>query len=114
MRVDVRKIEDIIIVDLDGDLVAGDGEEVLREVVDELVAEGWRKVLLNLSAVPRIDSSGVGELVASWRLGQRFGASLKLLRAGDRVRQTLHLSQVLPLLEVYEDEGAALEHFRSA
>jgi len=88
-----------------------DGEELLRQIIDELVAEGWRKIVLNLSKVNRMDSAGVGELVASWKLANEFGASIKLLRPGDRVKYTLHLSQILPLLEVFEDETQAVASF---
>ena len=111
MHVDARKTGDVVIVDLNGDLVAGDGDEILRDVITELLGEGWRKILLNLSKVHRLDSSGIGEIVAGWKLAGRFEASLKLVRLGDRVRHTLHLSQVLPLLEVYETEHEALAHF---
>ena len=111
MRADVRHSGDVIIVDFKGDLVADDGEELLRDVVGELVAEGWAKIVLNLAHVKRMDSGGVGELVASWKLAHEFGAALKLLRPGDRVRHTLHLSQILPLLEVFESEEAAVQSF---
>lgn len=114
MRADVRHAKDVIIVDFKGDLVTEDGEEMLRDVVSELIAEGWTKILLNLARVKRLDSSGVGELVASWKLAHEFGAALKLLRPGDRVKHTLHLSQILPLLEVFEDEGAAVDSFAPA
>jgi len=114
MRTGVRHADDVVIVDFRGDLVEEDGEELLREVVDELVSEGWRKILLNLAKVKRLDSSGVGELVASWKLANEFGASVKLLRPGDRVKYTLHLSQILPLLEVFEDEATAVRSFASA
>ena len=109
----LRYVEDVVIAELDGDLVAGVGDEVLRDLVNDLLAADHKKVLLSLSGVDRLDSAGVGELVASWKLAQRFGSSIRLLRPGDRVRQTLHLSQILPLLEVYEDEGAALADFRT-
>jgi anti-sigma B factor antagonist len=114
MHVDVRKADDVVIVDLDGNLVAGDGDEILREVTDELLGEGWKKILVNLARVTRMDSSGVGELVAGWKLAGEVGAAIKLLRPGDRVKSTLHLSQLLPLLEVFEDEAEALRHFRDA
>ena len=114
MHADVRRADDVVIVDLRGDLVGEDGDELLRQVVDELVAEGWRKILLNLARVKRMDSGGVGELVASWKLANEFGASIKLLRPGDRIKHTLHLSQILPLLEVYEDEGEAIASFAAA
>ena len=113
MHVEVRNLEDVILVDLDGRLVAGVGDQILREIMDELIAEGWQKILLNLSGVSWIDSSGIGELVAGIRLAKRFNCSVKLLRAGDRVKHVLSLSQLLPLLEIYETEEEALERFRA-
>jgi anti-sigma B factor antagonist len=111
MHVDVRKAGDTIIVDLQGNLVLGDGEEMLHEVMAEVMAEGWKKIVLNLSRTQRMDSSGIGELVAAWKQARKLGAVVKLVRLGDRVKHTLHLSQVLPLLEVYEQEADALASF---
>jgi anti-anti-sigma factor len=111
MHVEVRKAGDIVIVDLQGRLLAGIGDEILRNVVNELLAEGWKKILLNLSGVTVIDSSGTGELVASLKICQRFDAKMKLLNLHERVRKSLHLSELLPIFEVYEDETAALAHF---
>lgn len=111
MHVDVRNSEDVIIVDLNGRLVGGVGDEMLRDVMNELIAEGWKKILLNLSGVEWIDSAGIGELVASIKLAERFGSSVKLLRIGDKVKHVLSISQILPLLDVYEDEAKALETF---
>ncbi|HVN75689.1 MAG TPA: STAS domain-containing protein [Thermoanaerobaculaceae bacterium] len=111
MKAAVRHRGDVTIVDFKGDLVTEDGDEVLREVVGKLIAEGRMRILLNLAHVKRMDSGGVGELVASWKAAHEHGASIKLLRPGDRVKFTLHLSQILPLLEVFEDEDAAVQGF---
>ena len=113
MHVDVRKVQDVIIVDLSGRLIAGVGDVLLREVMNELLAEGWKKILLNLGDVTVIDSSGIGELVASWKVAKSFGSGVWILRPGDRVRHSLHLSQILPLLRVFEDEDEALAAFRA-
>ncbi|MEM6453800.1 MAG: STAS domain-containing protein [Acidobacteriota bacterium] len=111
MKVDVRHSGDVIIVDLRGGLVAGVGDEMLREVMNALVAEGWKGILLNLSGVPRIDSAGIGELVASVRMANRLGSRTKLLHVIGRVRDVLELSQVLPLLDVHDSEQEALAAF---
>jgi len=114
MEARVRKSDNVTIVDLTGDLVIGDGDEVLHDLLDQLLPAGTRHVLVNLAGVSRMDSSGIGELVAGWKLAKRHGASLRLLRPGDQVRFTLHLTQVLPLIEVYEDEQQALAAFASS
>ena len=111
MKVDVRENGDVIIVDLAGRLVTGGGDRLLRDVINELVAEGWKKVLLNLSQVSWIDSSGIGEMMAGIRMGERFGSSIKLLRIGDKVQHVLSISQLLPLLDVFEDEDEAIASF---
>ena len=111
MHVEVRKKTDVVIVDLKGKLVAGVGEQILRDVINELLAENWKKILLNLSEVTSIDSAGVGELVASLKLCRRFGTTLKLLNLHEHVRKSLHLSSLLPLFEVYDHEKDALAGF---
>lgn len=113
MKVDVRNAEDVIIVDLDGRLVLGVGDEILRDVVNELLAEHWKKIVLNLRKVTIIDSSGIGEVVASWKLAKRFGASLKLMRPAPQIQRTLRLTQLLPLLEVFDSEEEAVESFQT-
>ena len=114
MKVDVRHVDDVIIVDLDGRLVMGVGDELLREVMDEIVAEGWTKIVLNLRDVSIMDSSGIGEVVSGWKLAQRFGGKVKLLRPAPSVKRTLLLTQLLPLLEVFDNEDQAVASFSDA
>jgi anti-sigma B factor antagonist len=111
MHVELRKQDDVVIVDLSGKLTAGLGDQILREAIDELLAEGRRQVLLNLSEVAFVDSAGVGELVAGLKTARRFGAELKLLNVGDRVYSTLDMARLLPTFETYQDEAEAIRSF---
>jgi len=114
MKVDVRHVGDIIIVDLDGRLVMGVGDELLRDVMNELIAEDWKKIILNLRRVAIMDSSGIGEVVSGWKLARRFGGTVKLLRPKPQVERTLRITQLLPLLEVYDDESEAVASFQAS
>jgi anti-sigma B factor antagonist len=114
MKVDVRHFDDVIIVDLDGRLVGGVGDELLRDIINELLAEGWKKIILNLKAVTVMDSSGIGELVAGWKLTHRFDGELKLLRPRPQIERTLKLTQILPLLEVFDEDEVAVASFGSS
>ena len=111
MHVEIRKANDVVIVDLKGKLAAGLGDQILRETIDELLSEQWKKVLLNLSEVTFMDSAGVGELVAGLKTAKRFGASLRLLNANERVHSTLYISRLLPVFELYRDETEAVSAF---
>jgi anti-sigma B factor antagonist len=111
MHVEVREKSGVVIVDLKGKLTAGLGDQILRESIDELLAEGKKKILLNLSDVSFVDSAGVGELVAGLRTAKRFGAALKLLNASERVQGTLYMARLLPIFEMYGDETEAVATF---
>jgi anti-anti-sigma factor len=114
MHVEVRRRGDVVILDLEGKLTAGLGDQILRETLDELLAENWRKILLNLSAVSFLDSAGLGELVAGLKTARNLGADLKVLKASERVKTTLSLARLLPVFEVHEDEEEALRAFGPA
>lgn len=113
MHVDVRESDGAIIVDLEGRLVAGTGDEILREVMNELVAGSWKKIVLNVSEVTKIDSSGIGELVSGIKLAKRFGSSVKLINLREPVLTILKLSQILPHLEIHNDEAEAIAAFKA-
>jgi anti-anti-sigma factor len=114
MHVEVRQTKDVVILDLKGRLTAGLGDQILRDAIDELLAEGRRRILLNLSEVSFLDSAGVGELVAGLKTARRFGADLKLLNVGDRVYSTLDMARLLPTFETYRDETEAVLSFGPA
>ena len=111
MQIQTRRAGDVVILDLKGNLVRGVGDDMLREAMDRLLAERNGKVLINLSDVAVLDSSGIGELVASKKVADQLGTSLKLMQLPERVKHTLKLSLILPLFETYPSEEAALAAF---
>ena len=111
MNIEVRKSDDVVIVDFKGRLAVGVGDEVLPQIIDEILDEGFKKILLNLSEMDYIDSNGLGELVQSLKRSKSQGASLRLLKPQDRVAKTLRLTNLLPMFTVYETEADALSAF---
>jgi anti-anti-sigma factor len=111
MDIAVRKVRDVTIVDFKGRLAVGVGDTVLPQLIEEILEEGSKKILLNLSEMDYIDSNGLGELVQAYRESGRSGASLRLLKPQDRVTRTLRLTNLLPMFQVYESEDEALKAF---
>lgn len=114
MQITERRAGDVVILDLKGNLVRGVGDEVLRDAVDRLLADRSGKLLINLSDVTFLDSSGIGELVASKKVADQLGTVLKLMQLPDRVKHTLKLSLILPLFDTYPSEEAALAAFAAS
>ncbi len=111
MRAQKRQSGDVIIVDLEGQLIAGTGDELLHGLINELLGEGARKIVLNLAEVRRVDSSGLGELVAGVQLAHRFESTIHLVRPQKTVRKVLEITRILPALDVYDTEQEAVAAF---
>lgn len=111
MDITTRKAGDVTIVDFKGRLAIGVSDSVLPRIVGEILEDGSKKILLNLSDMDYIDSNGLGELVQVFRESKRNGASLRLLKPHDRVAKTLRLTNLLPMFTVYESEEDALAAF---
>jgi anti-sigma B factor antagonist len=111
MHIDVRLSGEVVVVELQGKLSAGLGDQILRETFAELLDSGHRRLLLDLSQVSFIDSAGVGELVAGLRAARRVGGDVKLLNASERVHSTLYIARLLPLFELHRDEASAVRSF---
>lgn len=111
MDITTRNVEDVTIVDFKGRLAIGVSDSVLPKLIAEILNDGSKKILLNLSDMDYIDSNGLGELVQVARESKRSGASLRLLKPHDRVAKTLRLTNLLPMFTVYESEEDALKAF---
>ncbi|MCY4505730.1 MAG: STAS domain-containing protein, partial [Acidobacteria bacterium] len=61
MEIQERTLQDVVVLDLTGKLTIGEGDELLKERISNLVQQGHRKLLLNLEGVPYVDSAGLGE-----------------------------------------------------
>ena len=76
-----RQVDGVVFVDLDGKILLGESNRQLHDAVRLLVQEGKKNVVLNLESVTRIDSSGLGELIASFATLEKNGGKLKLMKS---------------------------------
>jgi len=108
-----RQAGDVTVLDMDGKITIGEGSVALRSAIKRLLDEGKKKVLLNLSGVGYIDSSGIGELVSSYTTIQvKGGGQLKLLNLTQKLQDLLTITKLLTVFDVYESEADALNGFQ--
>jgi anti-sigma B factor antagonist len=81
----------------------------LREAVVRVVAEGSPRVVVDLSGIAFMDSSGVGALVAGLKHARQAGGELRIAGAGEPVLTVLSLTTLDRVLRPYADVGAALQ-----
>ena len=111
MDINKRHIDDITILDLQGKLTIGDGAEVLRDTVASIVFQGDRKVVLNLAAVPYMDSGGLGELVRCALIVKREKGAIKLVNLTSRITDLLTITKLLTIFDTFDSESAAFLSF---
>jgi anti-sigma B factor antagonist len=109
MVLTLRRLDDVVILDLSGRITMGEGAIVLREQIQQLLAAGDRKFILNLADVGYIDSSGLGELVTSFTTVRNNQGQLKLLNLTRRVQDLLQITKLLTVFEVFNSETEALK-----
>ena len=111
MKASNRSVGGVEIINLQGKITIGSGDTQLREIISNAVAEGKTNILLDLSGVTTIDSSGIGELVGSYTTVTNRGGKLKLLHLPAKLNELLHVTQLITVFEVYESEDEAVKSF---
>jgi anti-sigma B factor antagonist len=111
MKMTQRGLAGVIILDLEGRLILGDGEQEFRDKVDELLRQGHTKILVNMNAVTYIDSAGVGAVVWKYITLVRKGGMMKLLHLKTRTHTVLSITKLLTVLEAFDTEMDAVLSF---
>ena len=114
MQIEQRTVGDVVVLDLKGRVMLGDGDEVLKDKVNSLLNQGQKKIVLNLAEVPYIDSAGLGEVVRTYTTVSRQGGHLKLLNLTKRITDLLAITKLLTVFDTYESETEAVGSFSAS
>ena len=111
MEIKKRTAGDVQILDCRGKIVLGEGTMTVRNTVRDVLAEGGKKIILNLGDVNYVDSSGIGELVSTYTTVTNANGQLKLLNLTKKIQELLAITKLLTVFQVFEDEQAAIASF---
>lgn len=114
MKIKRRDEGDIVILEVSGKVMGGPDSEKFRETIAGLIEAGAKKVLIDLSSVPWMNSSGVGILISAYTSMRNAGAAVKFLNINERVKAILMVTKLLTVFESYYNEADALASFKSA
>ena len=108
MRISARRNNKTTIFDLSGDIDFANSPEVRQSVLREIQEIRPARVVVNLTEVRYIDSSGVASLVEGLRAARDLGSRFILFGLSTAAREVLQLSRLLKVFEVYDSEDEAL------
>jgi anti-sigma B factor antagonist len=112
MKVEVRSQNDITIIDCTGDVDLYSSPP-LREALLEKISLGSTSVLLNMTGVSYMDSSGIATLVEALQLSRKTKTRFGLYGLRSNARSVLELARLHKVFNIFEDEPEALDRIAS-
>jgi anti-sigma B factor antagonist len=103
--------ERVTVLMLVGRLALGEESNQLRAKIKETLAQGRKRLVLDLGNVNYIDSAGLGTLVAGYTSSQSQGAGMKLANLTKRFREQLSITKLVTVFEVFGSVEEAIRSF---
>jgi anti-sigma B factor antagonist len=106
----VRQAESVSLVEVSGRLTSFE-TKAFQQVIHGLLKRGLTNIVLNLTALDYLDSSGIGELVREYLRVVKQGGAMKVVGLAPRVEEILKVTQLYQVFPEFPDEASALESF---
>jgi len=107
----MRKQGNTAILELEGRLSLGPSLDEFRAKWNDAVATGSHNLVLNMTKVPMVDSSGIGSIIRCHSAITAAGGKMKMVGVGDVVRQSFKVTRLDRVFDFYPDETSALASF---
>ena len=114
MRITARFADDVVIVSLSGKFLAGSDGPYLRQKVKDFIDAGTRKLIIDFSDVPYIDSTGLGFLAGARVTAQNAGVRMVLANLNTHVQRILDDVKLSQFFLIAPDDAAAMAKVNEA
>ena len=112
LNVETREANGVTILVLEGKVLVGEASQMLHDAVRERLAAGAKKLVLQLSGVTYIDSSGVGQIVGALSASRKAGGDLRLADLTPKVRDLMMMTNLNKLFDLNQSEAAAISSLK--
>jgi anti-sigma B factor antagonist len=106
----IRQVGQVSVVEVSGKLTSFEAG-ALRDTFAQLLNEGRKQFLLNLSGLVYLDSSGIGDLANTYMSVVKRGGEMKVVGLTDKVEEILKVTQLYQVFQEFKDEHSALQSF---
>ena len=111
MDINAQKQSGVQVIRLKGPLRLGDAVDGFRNTIVASIEEGETNFVLNLTEVPMVDSSGIGELIRLHTGLKREGGEIKLVNPSKFFLRTMNLVKIVSLFDIHDNEESAAKAF---
>jgi anti-sigma B factor antagonist len=111
MKISERDVGNVTVLALKGKVTIGSGDVALRDAIEKAVSSGKKNLLVDLGGVSKMDSSGLGELVAAHNNVTAGNGTIKLAKIPSKIYNIMGVAQIISVFDVFDDVDEALESF---
>ena len=112
MQIDQKLAGDVMVVHVSGDITLNQGGDVLlKDKIQSLLAQGHKKLVLDLGGVAYVDSAGLGQLVQVHATTRNQGGALRLANTTKKLKDLLVITRLVTVFDTYDSEKEALASF---
>jgi anti-sigma B factor antagonist len=111
MKLTQEIIGDVVVLRLSGQLTGGPDADAVRDRVAAALAQGFRKLLVDLAEITWVNSTGLGILISAHLAAAQPGGRILLIRVSRRIESIFAITRLSTVFEIHPDEPAALKVF---
>ncbi len=111
MNIDVKEHNGVSVITVKGNLMGGPETTALHEKVKELVEQNKKKVVIDLSHVKWMNSSGLGTIMGCLTSLKNAQGDLKLCGVTEKVKSLFMITKLITLFETYATQEEAVNAF---
>jgi anti-sigma B factor antagonist len=113
MNISKQQIGEVMVLQLSGKIMGGPDQETMQSEIKALIKEGHIDVLMNLSKVNWINSTGLGILVSAYHTLKKNDGRLKICEVSSRIDNILNVTQLKLVFDTFDKQEAALASFQA-
>jgi anti-sigma B factor antagonist len=111
MKIKINERYEAVVLELKGNVMGGEDTKDFNEMLHKLIDKGQKNIIIDLSEVKFMNSSGLGMLIGGLTTMKKAEGNLKLARVTDKIESLLIITKLITIFEFYETVDQAVASF---
>jgi len=112
MKLSTRETDGVVVLEPKGNIMGGPDATLLHEQLHELIKKDKKKIVIDLSKVEWMNSTGLGILISGLTTLRNNGGELKLANVTDKIQSLLAITKLVTVFETFDSVDEAVASFK--
>ena len=113
MKLKTSEKYEAVVIELKGNVMGGEETKEFNDLLHKYIDEGKKKIVLDLSDVKFMNSSGLGMLISGLTTMKNAGGALKLAGTTEKIESLLVITKLITIFESFDSVDEAIKSFTS-